>query len=227
MGLTSLLASFNVSGSSGPEVTVNIRLEAFLSTEEAGSGLVSKAPGVTCLSLSSLQHRSCITFSWGGDTLTPELSPRAPGGSEDLGQDPLDGWGVWHWLRALPRRPSLGHGGTAFALKGSCSYFPGKDKPLSWAQRGAARPTARSLSSGPRPAPWPFPSSLCIFPDECCKPTVYIPMVLGRAQLFPLLETWSQDESQPKGRGWRERRQSQNCGGQSVGSQGDTKVSAP
>ena len=90
MGLTSPLESCNVAGSSGPAVRVNIRLEAFLSAEEAGSGLVSKAPGVTCLSLSSLQHRSWITFSWGGVTLTPELSPRVPGGSEDLGQDPLD-----------------------------------------------------------------------------------------------------------------------------------------
>ena len=54
-----------------------------------------------------------------------------------------------------------------------------------------------------------------------------MPMVLGGAQPFPLLETPTQDESQPKGRGCRERRQSQDRGGQSVGSQGDTKVSAP
>ena len=53
----------------------------------------------------------------------------------------------------LPSGPSLGAGDAAFILNGNCSYFPGKDKPLSRAQRGAARLTARGLSSSPHPAP--------------------------------------------------------------------------
>ena len=76
--------SCNVLGSSGPAVRVIIRLEVFLSRKEARDGLVSKAPEVTRLRLSGLQLCSCISSSWGGATLTPELPPRAPGGTEDL-----------------------------------------------------------------------------------------------------------------------------------------------
>ena len=67
--------SCNVLGSSGPAVRVIIRLEVFLSREEARDGLVSKEPEVTCLRLPGLQLCSCASSSWGGATLTPELPP--------------------------------------------------------------------------------------------------------------------------------------------------------
>ena len=62
------------------------------------------------------------------------------------------------------------------------------------------------LGQRPLPSSLPFLSSLCIFPDEGCKPTVYMPMVLGQAQPLSLLETWSQHErGEAEGKGGRAR----------------------
>lgn len=83
------------------------------------------------------------------------------------------------------------------------------------------------LGQQPPPSSPPFPSSPCILPDKGCNPTVSMQVVWAKYSHFHWwrhshrMRVNRREEAQGK------RRQSQSCGGQSVGSQGDTKVSVP
>lgn len=133
------LASCNASGSSGPAVRVNIRLEAFLSAEEAGGGLVSKAPGVTWPQpCRSLQHRSCILLPWGGATLDPRTVTQSAWRVRGLRPGPtLTGEERGDWLRAPLSGPSLGQGAQPcperelqlFPWQGQASAEPVEEQP--------------------------------------------------------------------------------------------------
>ena len=89
-----------------------------------------EARGGGCLRLPGLQLCSCASSSWGGATLTPELPPECLEGQGTeprtylTGEEPATG--SERFLVTLTRGRW-----TAFILNGNCSYFPGKDKPLS------------------------------------------------------------------------------------------------
>ena len=106
---------------------------------------------------------------------------------------------------------------TAFILNGNCSYFPGKDKPLITAQGGAARLTARGLGSGPAQLP-AFPAACASF---LMRPQPYSLHAGGSepSTSFPTVGNMVTGRESTTGERLKGKGQSQDCGGQSVGSQ--------